>query len=1453
MKLKNITILIFLLLFILTVGAVSASSDNSTDVVAADDDNDLEMQSDSGQILASNEDDDVVCDVGNGTVLSKASSSLSIETLSEVYAGDNAIVKVLLTPSDATGDVELSVDGNTRVSIIEDGTVSFTLSGLTVGSHNLVASYSGDSNYERSNASATLNVIDDKSFEALQALINGAVDSLVLTKDYYGNGQEITITNTISIDGGGHTIDAKGLSRIFNIQADDVVLKNFNFINGFSDEDGGAIYWSGSNGLINSSTFVNSTANNSGAIYISVNADNGLIKSVSFINNTATVSGGAIRNQRGNNWTIEDSIFINNSAHGETNIIDAGGGAIWSCNSVMDIMNSIFKENNAPFGGALRGSFYISDSEFDSNTATDGNGGAIDVAADASFSYDLHLVFENLTFTNNIAKGDSSDLYDNERAQGGAIHLYDIQRVDMLNCACINNTADRGGAIDGYMMNVTYVDNCIFENNTALNYGGAVSMDSCIVSNCYFSNNIATGGDSQGGAVFFYEEGNVSNCNFTGNTADYGGAINIYSGSVTNCSFTNNSATDGGAIFRDSGSVENCYFTGNTADHGGAVYFESTGNVTNCDFAGNTASWKGGAIRMYSGSVENCYFTGNTATDNGGAVHFDSTGSVTNCNFVENSASWGGAIRMYSGTVTNCNFTNNTASGNGGAVYFWYHGTVTNCNFTDNTASSQGGAIRFSGSGTVTNCNFINHSATHNGGAVSFDSDGEVTNCTFTNNTASGNGGAVYFFSTGNVTNCTFTNNTASGNGGAVYFFSTGNVTNCAFTGNTAECGGAIYGEALVTLSTFRYNNAVNGSAMYNCEYENCIFEGNSDPKVYRDEEYREKPTINIFAPDIHLGEDIIVNITFSPIITGNVTVGLNGQNRTVEIIDGSGGLIVSSEGFNCGEYMVEVIFDGNEECLSNSNVTTFMILKSLLSIDVSTDTDEGYIHIILPADIGGSIQFTIGDIVKYLNETGNVDVKSLPAGDYSYEIRYDGDDRYESLSVSNTTRLTKSLPAIDIIVSNIAYGDVEKISIILPDDIEGNASFTFNNDHISINASAQWQYGDLTIGNYNVSIQYSGDSRYYGHSLNKRFTVMPKINLSQIIVIEDYGFVYIDLGNATGSVQFFIDDEYYDGQRIGGGKVNYNLPTNDIPVGNHNMTFKYVGNTFKDDIFTYWDEKSQDCLPISYPITILPKETKTNIESNEMTFLTATILDENNHIAYDAKGTVTFFVNGVKYAVVDVVDGMAKLDISKFKNGDYLIEWQYSGDAKYNQSSGNSHINVNYRISASALTMIYSSGKSYSVRVYGSNGAISGVPVTFLVNGKVLKTVKTNANGAASVVIKNAPGTYKITTQALGQSSTKTLKVTHVLSLKSVKVKKSAKKLVLTATLKKVNGKYLKSKKIIFKFNGKKFTVKTNKKGVAKVTIKAKLLKKLKAGKKVKYQATYLKDTVKKSVKVKK
>ena len=137
--------------------------------------------------------------------------------------------------------------------------------------------------------------------------------------------------------------------------------------------------------------------------------------------------------------------------------------------------------------------------------------------------------------------------------------------------------------------------------------------------------------------------------------------------------------------------------------------------------------------------------------------------------------------------------------------------------------------------------------------------------------------------------------------------------------------------------------------------------------------------------------------------------------------------------------------------------------------------------------------------------------------------------------------------------------------------------------------------------------------------------------------------------------------------------------------------------------------------------------------------------------------------------------------------------------------------------------------------------------------NNKKFKTIQTNSKGIASFKVTQTPGTYKLKITSLGKTVTKTITVKHIVTLKTVNVKKSAKKLILQATLAKVNKKYLKNKWITFKFNGKKYKAKTNKKGVAKVTIKANILKKLKVGKKITYQATYLKDTVKKTAKVKK
>jgi parallel beta-helix repeat protein len=239
-----------------------------------------------------------------------------------------------------------------------------------------------------------------------------------------------------------------------------------------------------------------------------------------------------------------------------------------------------------------------------------------------------------------------------------------------------------------------------------------------------------------------------------------------------------------------------------------------------------------------------------------------------------------------------------------------------------------------------------------------------------------------------------------------------------------------------------------------------------------------------------------------------------------------------------------------------------------------------------------------------------------------------------------------------------------------------------------------------------------------------------------------------------------------------------------------------------------------------------------------------------------DATGNLTVTIGDKTYTKA-LVNGSATVVVDDLPAGDYNVTVAYSGDSKYSAivKTSKATVKVDPKVVMKQTTALYTG--TYSVTVYGEDGKVAeNANVVFYINGKKVKAVKANAKGVATfnLLSNYLPNKkYNIKATALGKSVTKKVTVKHVVTLKAVTVKKSAKKLVLQATLSKVNGKYLKNKKITFKFNGKKYTAKTNKKGVAKVTIKSKVLKKLKVGKKVTYQATYLKDTVKKTVKIQK
>ena len=85
-----------------------------------------------------------------------------------------------------------------------------------------------------------INANGEGTFTELQNMINNASSgsTISLEKDYYYDDgfdtEGIHIYCPLVIEGNGHTIDALGKSRIFNISDSDIALNNFTFCNGYA-------------------------------------------------------------------------------------------------------------------------------------------------------------------------------------------------------------------------------------------------------------------------------------------------------------------------------------------------------------------------------------------------------------------------------------------------------------------------------------------------------------------------------------------------------------------------------------------------------------------------------------------------------------------------------------------------------------------------------------------------------------------------------------------------------------------------------------------------------------------------------------------------------------------------------------------------------------------------------------------------------------------------------------------------------------------------------------------------------------------------------------------------------------------------------------------------------------------------------------------------------------------
>ena len=97
-------------------------------------------------VIYSGDDNYGPCQSNFTVAVNKKLADMTI-TAGDITYGEAATITVT-TPTDATGNITLTVNGKNYVSVIENGQVTFNITGLDAGNYEAIANYSGDANYQ---------------------------------------------------------------------------------------------------------------------------------------------------------------------------------------------------------------------------------------------------------------------------------------------------------------------------------------------------------------------------------------------------------------------------------------------------------------------------------------------------------------------------------------------------------------------------------------------------------------------------------------------------------------------------------------------------------------------------------------------------------------------------------------------------------------------------------------------------------------------------------------------------------------------------------------------------------------------------------------------------------------------------------------------------------------------------------------------------------------------------------------------------------------------------------------------------------------------------------------------------------------------------------------------------------------------------------------------------------
>ena len=379
-----------------------------------------------------------------------------------------------------------------------------------------------------------------------------------------------------------------------------------------------------------------------------------------------------------------------------------------------------------------------------------------------------------------------------------------------------------------------------------------------------------------------------------------------------------------------------------------------------------------------------------------------------------------------------------------------------------------------------------------------------------------------------------------------------------------------------------------------------------------------------------------------------------------------------------------------------------------------------------------------------------------------------------------------------DLLSEYFIYGEDNIIEIILPDTLNNKlltveingTKYAFKRPAYAGNNFIEINISKLQAGKYSMHISYPGDDRFEAKDEIINFTVNYNIISPDYVEYKDTSFVYLNLPeDAHGNLVVYMDDKLFGNVTLKNGYAKIRVDT--LLPGFHSMKVGYSGDDYEVEEYETLIHAAGR-MTVSYSFTA----------------------GQNKYVVYDmpesSGGYVVFTINGKEHKV-NVKNGKAMYSLKNLKAGDYEICIDYYRNGEL--ISGD-YADIEVKKSKIKILSYKMSSKSIKVKIKLNKPMKTTVYAKFM--GKTYK-IKTNSKGI---------GTFKKSLKI--KKSKKSIKFSHLgskLTKKiykpNLKVTKSKKKMTLKTI---VN---IKGIKVRFKAGKKTYTVKTNSRGIAKISMK--------------------------------